>query len=646
MSIIAVSIKEIILESGKTIDLTSVSKAEVIEMVKKSYGFLSSELDVVIKGETVIVNFPDEKAKKVEEAIGFYEKGVKKAERGEYESAISLFKKTIGSLPAHTDARRNLAMSYLELGNIEEAKNQLIDVLRLNQKDAWGYLLLGNVYSKHENDFESAEPFYKKAFELNPNDPYLLTNYATLRLEKGDKEAAKDLFIRAINANNEYPNAYLGLAMLHRKEMKDKEALRILDEMFESPRSTDRRSESVYEHSRELYSETCRSIAQNSFDEMMNLVRSAKLALEHGGGVRIDIVEDNSLEMVSARTQMAWKHGRNFHNISYRKVESAVTPHLIAHELEHISLESEARIGNQNKIFFSTKENREAAIRSISEDVQRLRASGYGGDQITSVVLKLVGGLTNQLFNCPLDMMIESRLAAKYPTLMPTQFYSLLKTQQENLTILTNNEIKRLTPRKIYQANLAMNCAYALFTDWLYPSKTEYHKPYKSSSQYEVGKKLFEAFQRTNKSFTPGKEYDLVQDFSKILKLEEWYDLKPDFVDQESSTRQGPTNPHLLKTLEPAIIMHCLGAIERFEPMSSEEIKGVSFEIGLLGVHGIDYSKSETRYSLKSIPGEQFSGLQLLSLMYVGFKKIDPTLDAGVDFQNAYDIALQMHKKD
>jgi hypothetical protein len=64
----------------------------------------------------------------------------------------------------------------------------------------------------------------------------------------------------------------------------------------------------------------------------------------------------------------------------------------------------------------------------------------------------------------------------------------------------------------------------------------------------------------------------------------------------------------------------------------------------LLGTAGIDYTKADRRYSLKSIPAEQFSGLQLLCLMYVGFKKIDPTLDTRLDFKDAYEMALKLFK--
>ena len=78
--------------------------------------------------------------------------------------------------------------------------------------------------------------------------------------------------------------------------------------------------------------------------------------------------------------------------------------------------------------------------------------------------------------------------------------------------------------------------------------------------------------------------------------------------------------------------------------MPTEKIKEIAFEVGLLGTSGIDYTKPDRRYSLKSLPGEQFTGLQMLVFMYVGFKKIDPTVNTGLDFEDAYQAALKVYE--
>ena len=67
-------------------------------------------------------------------------------------------------------------------------------------------------------------------------------------------------------------------------------------------------------------------------------------------------------------------------------------------------------------------------------------------------------------------------------------------------------------------------------------------------------------------------------------------------------------------------------------------------EIALLGQSGLDYSSAEKQYRLQTLPGEAFSGLQLMCLMYVGFKDINPPLDTGMDLTEPYETALKMHE--
>ena len=146
MSIFFVPLKEYVVDPHQAIDLTSIPTSEAIAYIKKGQGFLANAPDVSINDGIIRIEFPEESKKKVEEALDYFQRGIRKAKQGDHKGAIQLLSKTLGILPYHTEARRNLAMANLELGDVEEARNQLIDVLRLDPKDAWGYLLLGNTY--------------------------------------------------------------------------------------------------------------------------------------------------------------------------------------------------------------------------------------------------------------------------------------------------------------------------------------------------------------------------------------------------------------------------------------------------------------------------------------------------------------------
>ena len=91
--------------------------------------------------------------------------------------------------------------------------------------------------------------------------------------------------------------------------------------------------------------------------------------------------------------------------------------------------------------------------------------------------------------------------------------------------------------------------------------------------------------------------------------------------------------------------MYCLGALQYFQNMDKKTIFAVGSEIALLGKDGLDYSSADRKYSLKSIPDKEFTGLQLLCYMYVAFQITDPDIDLGLDFKEPYEMALLLHTK-
>ena len=90
--------------------------------------------------------------------------------------------------------------------------------------------------------------------------------------------------------------------------------------------------------------------------------------------------------------------------------------------------------------------------------------------------------------------------------------------------------------------------------------------------------------------------------------------------------------------------MYCLGALERFEKMTPEEVQRIGFEIAMLGKSGLDVNNPAPSYRLRTLPGE-FSGLHLVSLMYVAFQQIAPGQDVGFDLATEYEMALALRRK-
>ena len=277
--IVYIPLKDIIIDPSKKIDLLSIPKDEAISLIKNSYGFLSSSIDVSMEGDNAVIKFTEEKAEKVNEALKLYQKGVKEAEKGEYSKAIKTFEKVLEVVPQHVDARRNLAMAYLESGDAEKAEEYLRECLRLDPNDRWSNLLLGNIYARIKRNLDVAEFFYQKCYEIDPNDNFLLNNYAAIMLEKGKPDKAKELFEKALSIAPSYPNTYYGLALLYQNQNRPELVLEILERLFSQPKSKDIRSSTVYKMARDTYRQVCKDMAESKFDNLLETVLNRKKSI-------------------------------------------------------------------------------------------------------------------------------------------------------------------------------------------------------------------------------------------------------------------------------------------------------------------------------------------------------------------------------
>ncbi len=91
------------------------------------------------------------------------------------------------------------------------------------------------------------------------------------------------------------------------------------------------------------------------------------------------------------------------------------------------------------------------------------------------------------------------------------------------------------------------------------------------------------------------------------------------------------------------VVVHCLMALEKFKELGRERTRAVAFEIASLASGGLNIKDRASRYPLRGLPGE-FSALQLVVTMYVGFRKVAPQTDPGIDFSREYAFARLLLK--
>jgi len=633
---------------GKTAPTNATDLAAITPLVLKQFGFLPQPVLVTVEGDEVVIQYPEESTAAQAEAARLAERAGKRAAEGQYEKAIGILKRALELQPSLHKARRDLAMAYVETGDVDNATNHLIEVLRLDPGDAWSWVVLANLYIREKSDKETGEKFLRKALEIAPNDAWALNSLASVTFERGRTDEAISLFEHAIQSNPEFANAYYGEAIVYdRLEQPDK-SLATLERLFARAKMQDARSKPVYDGARQLFGKLQVDLAQRNESETFKLIQNYKAEMEKLSGYPIRIQEETFESKIGATIQMAWKHNRDFHLVKIRaSYPPPLVTHLESHELTHLKLESEAREAGKNLFFATTAKTRDTAIRSFAGDIRKWEKAGYSEQKITGLTLTLANGLCEFLFNCPLDMLIERHLRDMFKPLQPAQFLSVRLMAHEAWQTSSKPEVRQLTPRKIFQASLALNGAYALFLDDLFRGASEFAAPYRQEESFGLSQKLWQHWQRRAKNLGPGDEYRLVDEFADMIGLRDWYEWRPDPGRHEATAeplKEGTTNPALLTVKQPAAVFYFLDAFKRFDAMTPEQVRTVAFEIALLGRKGLDYAAPDEKYELRAMPDRKFSGLHLMCLMFAGFKRVAPEQDVEMDLNDPFLTALQLHQ--
>lgn len=251
-----IPLKDIMLAPGKRFDPASYSEKDVIERVRQIYGVITDVMEIaVMKDGMVKIEFRDATPEKFKAAMMSLKKGVEEAGKGHLSEALKLFQEVLAIIPENVDARRNMAKVYLEQKNLEKAKQHLQECLQIDPKDAWSCVMLGNIYARNENNPNLAAFYYENCLEHHPEDAMVMTNYASLMIEKGEFQKAEILFKKAIKIQD-IPNAYYGLALLYRMANQLEPARQVLETFFtRTANLKGLKGSPVYQEAKNLYRE-------------------------------------------------------------------------------------------------------------------------------------------------------------------------------------------------------------------------------------------------------------------------------------------------------------------------------------------------------------------------------------------------------
>jgi Flp pilus assembly protein TadD len=91
----------------------------------------------------------------------------------------------------------DLGAAYEQKGLLDQAKKEYLKALDIQDTWAVPYFNLGNV-AYGQRDLKAAEGYYRKALKLDPENPDIMNNLASLLHDTGRNEEAKVLIDKAL----------------------------------------------------------------------------------------------------------------------------------------------------------------------------------------------------------------------------------------------------------------------------------------------------------------------------------------------------------------------------------------------------------------------------------------------------------------
>ena len=136
----------------------------------------------------------------------FYNSGVEKFNKGDFQGAIKEFDQSIGLKPEFDKAYHSRGNSFYELQDLNKALDDYNMALNISQQDLY-YFSRAEV-KNDLNDKDGAISDYSSSIALNTGNAQAYYNRGVIRFEKSDFEGSIQDFTEAIKYNQQFAYAY------------------------------------------------------------------------------------------------------------------------------------------------------------------------------------------------------------------------------------------------------------------------------------------------------------------------------------------------------------------------------------------------------------------------------------------------------
>ena len=631
-------------------------KEELAAKYKQMYIFMGEEPMVEIKANALAIQVNKSR-------IAPYEQKVNQAtalsEKREFDKAERLFVEVLKDCPFYSDCYRIRAQIEMERGHVDEAINICIDALCYCPSNLWALILMGNLLVR-KGELKAADSYYQKVMTFYPDHALALNNVGAVYLQRGDLPRAKEFLEKALEQKPDYLNSYYGLAMVCKREGHLMEAFKWIHKGLlkgiDRPENKETREECV----KMMISLASEIVKSYDFNQP---VESYRRLLEARDNAPIEMKIDTKTHLY-ARLKYRYAYYEDKHTVVYNNTMTYYQHHIL-HELTHLAMALDARAEGKNQIMLRTIDAGEAYDKKF-KPLFKPAFNKLGGEKMLPIYRQIQEGLSLQLMNCPLDLLVEDRIYEMSPTLRPLQLCALLKQEEDNIKSVESAMRSPLIPKEVVRLSKVMNIVTGMHLKQLYGINfLNYYKP--TRDDYNKAQDLYEEYLAYKDDCKPGDEYDLMNYFIESLdcdgllgmmnetELREYGQRNKEQPEEEpkNSAERERLSSEFTKeqaagqndTRDFMMVMYMIGALEFFEGMPMNQIQQIAFEIAMVGVNGI--SPDKKGYKVRSIPGKEFGGYQFLAYYYVSWALCEPNRvdDLGLPYRSIYETALEMYKK-
>jgi arylsulfatase A-like enzyme/Flp pilus assembly protein TadD len=109
--------------------------------------------------------------------------------KSDSQAVVHIWKEAVEVFPANDRFQITLAFKLLHAGQLEEAEAVGLEITRIDDRSARGFILLGRIEEKR-GDQKKALMYFEKAFQLEPNNVQLKLSLASTQMKNGQRDKA------------------------------------------------------------------------------------------------------------------------------------------------------------------------------------------------------------------------------------------------------------------------------------------------------------------------------------------------------------------------------------------------------------------------------------------------------------------------